>query len=120
MLKQVQHDGGDFIDFRLAFMSYSAIMLATEEAAVDLQRQNEEVDRNYEAFKKVLASLLPDHRDQLALMRDERIVGFFDTARELLEAAHERFPDDIFSIQEVTDEPFYLGYLSDADHRVAT
>jgi hypothetical protein len=87
---------------------------------VDMKRQDEEVDRNYEAFKKMLGSLLPEHRDQLALMRGERIVGFFDTARDLLEAAHERFPDDIFSIQEVTDEPFYLGYLSDADCRMAT
>jgi hypothetical protein len=87
---------------------------------VDMQRQNEEVDRNYEAFKKVLGSLLAEHRDQLALMRDERIVGFFDTPREALEAGHERFPDGIFSIQDVTDEPLYLGYLTDADHRVAT
>jgi hypothetical protein len=87
---------------------------------MDMQRQNEEVDRNYGAFMRILESLLPDHRDQLALMRDERIVGYFNTPRELLEAAHERFPDGIFSIQEVTDEPLFLGYCQDADHRMAT
>lgn len=87
---------------------------------MDMQRQDEEVDRNYEAFKKLLPSLLAEHRDKLALMRDERIVGFFDTPRELLEAAYERFPDEIFSIQEVTDEPLFLGYCADAGDRVAT
>jgi hypothetical protein len=87
---------------------------------VDAQRQNEEVDRNYDAFVKMLESLLPEHRDQLALMRDQRIVGFFHTPRELLEAAADRFPDGLFSIQEVTDEPLFLGHCQDADHRVAT
>jgi hypothetical protein len=85
-----------------------------------MRRQDEEVDRNYEAFVGMLASLLPEHRDQLALMRDQRIVGFFDTPRAALEAAYERFDDGIFSIQEVSDRPHYLGYCTDADHRVAT
>jgi hypothetical protein len=87
---------------------------------VDMQRQNEEVDRNYEAFKKVLGSLLPQHRDKLALMRDEQIVGFFDTPREALETGHERFADGIFSIQDVTDDPLFLGYCFSADDRVAS
>jgi len=87
---------------------------------MDEQRQDEEVDRNYEAFKKLLGSLLPDHRDQLAVMRDEQIAGFFDTPREALEFAYARFPDEIFSIQDVTEEPLFLGYRHDADHRVAT
>jgi hypothetical protein len=68
----------------------------------------------------MLTSLLPEHRDQVALMRDERIVGFFDTAHEALKAAYERFPDEIFSIQDVADEPLYLGYCTDADHRMAS
>jgi hypothetical protein len=97
-----------------------AIMLTLKEHDVDMQRQDEEVDRNYAAFVGMLASLLPEHRDQLALMRDERIVGFFDTPRAALEAGYERFDDGIFSIQEVTDQPLHLGYCSDADHRVAT
>jgi len=83
---------------------------------MDKQRQDEEVDRNYEAFKKLLASLLPDHRDQLAVMRDEQVVGFFDTPHEALEFAYARFPDEIFSIQDVTDEPLDLGFWSHAAH----
>ena len=83
---------------------------------MDRQRQREEVDRNYDAFVRMLGGILPDHRDQLALMKDGRIVGFFDTPRDALEAATEMIPDGIFSIQEVTDEPLDLGFWSHVGH----
>ncbi len=79
-------------------------------------RQKLEVDRNYDAFTRVLGDILEDHRDQLALMRDGNIVGYFNTPREALFAATERFPDGVFSIQEVTDEPIDLGFWSHARH----
>ena len=79
---------------------------------MDVQRQREEVDRNYDAFTRVLGTILSDHRDKLALMRDGGIVGYFDTPRQALEAAYERFADGVFSIQEVTDEPIDLGFWS--------
>ena len=79
---------------------------------MDHDRQKLEVDRNDDAFMRVLGELLPDHRDQLALMRDGAVVGFYRTPREALEAANEKFPDGIFSIQEVTDEPIDLGFWS--------
>ena len=79
---------------------------------MDRARQKIEVDRNYDSFLRELATLLPEHRDQLALMRDGMIVGFFDTPREALIVAAERFPDGIFSLQEVTDEPIDLGLWS--------
>lgn len=80
------------------------------------QRQSEEVDRNYDVFMGMLESILDEHRDQLALMKDGRIVGYFDTPREALKAASDRFPDGVFSIQEVTDEPIFMGVWSDAGH----
>jgi hypothetical protein len=76
------------------------------------ERQKLEVDRNYDAFVRMLGSLLLKHRDQLALMRDGEVVGFYRTPREALEAATEKFTDGIFSIQEVTDEPIDLGFWS--------
>jgi hypothetical protein len=79
---------------------------------MDVERQRQEVDRNYDAFMRMLGSILSEHRDQLALMRDGEIVGYFDTPRKALLAAHERFPDGIFSLQEVTDEPIDLGFWS--------
>ena len=79
---------------------------------MDVARQQLQVDRNYDAFTRILSGLLPDHRDQLALMRDGEVVGFYVTPREALEAATEKFTDGIFSIQEVTDEPIDLGFWS--------
>jgi hypothetical protein len=83
---------------------------------MDLERQRQEVDRNYDAFMRVLGSILQEHRDQLALMRDGNIVGYFGTPRDALGAASELFPDGIFSIQEVTDEPIDLGFWSHVGH----
>jgi hypothetical protein len=83
---------------------------------MDPERQRQEVDRNYDAFTRVLGTILADHRDQLALMRDARIVGYYDTPRDALRAATELFPDGIFSIQEVTDEPIDLGFWSHVGH----
>jgi len=75
-------------------------------------RQKLEVDQNYDAFVRMLGGLLPEHRDQLALMRDGKVVGFYDTPKQALVAAAAKFADGIFSIQEVTDEPIDLGFWS--------
>ena len=79
---------------------------------MDQARQRLEVDRSYDAFVHILGKILDDHRDQLALMRDGGVVGYFDTPRQALEAAARSFPDGIFSIQEVTDEALDLGFWS--------
>ena len=83
---------------------------------MDAARQKQEVDDNYDSFVRMLDSIVDDHRDQLALMRAGAIVGYFDTPREALEAASALFPDGIFSIQEVTDEPIDLGFWSHVGH----
>jgi hypothetical protein len=83
---------------------------------MDVERQRQQVDLNYDVFMRMLGALLPEHRDQLALMRDGDIVGYFTTPREALQAATERFSDGIFSIQEVTDEPIDLGFWSHVGH----
>jgi hypothetical protein len=79
---------------------------------MDQARQRLEVDENYDAFVRMLGTLLPAHRDELALMRGGQVMGFYNTPREALEAATEKFSDGIFSIQEVTDEPIDLGFWS--------
>lgn len=79
---------------------------------MNLARQKREVEQNYDAFVRMLGAILADHRDQLALMRDGKVVGFYCTPREALEAATAKYADGIFSIQEVTDEPIDLGFWS--------
>lgn len=79
---------------------------------MDAQLQKQQVDLNYDAFVRMLGGILVDHRDQLALMRDGMIVGYYETPRAALQAADSMFSDQIFSIQEVTDEPLDLGFWS--------
>lgn len=79
---------------------------------MDSARQKQEVDRNYDAFMRLLGSLLPERRNQWALMRDGKIIAFFDKPGDANRTGMEMFPDEIFSIQEVTDEPIDLGFWS--------
>lgn len=79
---------------------------------MDAQRQKAEVNQNYDAFVRMLGQILPQHRDQHALMREGAIVSFFDKPGDAYRAGLERFPDEVFSIQEVTDEPIDLGFWS--------
>ena len=83
---------------------------------MDVQRQKQQVDLNYDSFVRLLGGIIEAHRDQLALMRDGKIVGFFDTPKLALQAADAMFPDQPFSIQEVTDEAIDLGFWSHVAH----
>lgn len=69
--------------------------------------QDEEVSRNLEAFNKMLPDILNDYYEKYALMRDERIVQFFDTWADADAAGEMHFEDGIYSIQWVSDRPIY-------------
>ena len=79
---------------------------------MDVVRQGRDVDRNYDVFVQLLPSLLPEHRDEFALMRNGKIVDFFTKSGDANRAGVEAFSNGIFSIQEVTDEPIDLGFWS--------
>ena len=79
-----------------------------------------EVDANFDAFRLELPKLVPQYSGQFALLRHQRIEGFFEDARAALAAGVSRFGDSIFSIQEVTEQPVDLGFFSHAvDLRIA-
>jgi hypothetical protein len=75
-----------------------------------------EVDRNLEAFRVQLSSLLRTHAGKYALMRHQEIVGFFDTLADALVAGQKLYSDQLFSIQEVTETSVDLGFFSHAVH----
>ena len=79
---------------------------------MDRALQKREVDGNYDAFVRRLRSILEKHRGEFALMRHGEIVGYFDRPGAANMEGHRRFPDSLFSIQEVTDEPIDLGFWS--------
>lgn len=72
------------------------------------------VDRNYEAFRKVLPRLLKEHPGEYALLREGQAVGYFETPGEALADGDRRYPDRLFSVQQVTDRIIDLGIFSHA------
>ena len=80
----------------------------------DSQSRQEAVDRNYEAFRAMLPDLLRTLPGKFVLLRDGEVVESFDTARDALLYAEKAFDDDLYSIQQVTDQVVDLGYFSHA------
>lgn len=71
-----------------------------------------EVDLNYDWFQRNLNRFLGDHAGQYALLQSRSVIGFYDGPGEAYRAGLERFPRKIFSVQQVTDEPTELGFMS--------
>ena len=86
--------------------------MSVQDGATPAVTQQQEVDRNYEAFKKVLPELLESDPGRTALMRDGKVIACFDTDRDAIEAGRTFFEDRRFSIQEVTRRGIDLGYFS--------
>jgi hypothetical protein len=75
-------------------------------------KYQQEVDRNYAEFQKMLPTLLATQRDKYALMKDGKILGYYSTAEDAAVTAQTFIPDGIFSIQEVTDTSINLGFFT--------
>ena len=82
----------------------------------DAADRSKEVDANYEAFVKLLPTIIDRHRGQYVLMKNKRILDYFSTAIEAWTAGELMVQDKLFSIQEVIDVPVDLGYFSHAVH----
>ncbi len=76
--------------------------------------QQEEVDRNYEAFQAMLPELIKTDANRTALMRGRKVIACFDTSQDAIRAGRAMFEDGVFSIQEVTKRSINLGYFSHA------
>ena len=71
-----------------------------------------EVDKNYSFFKEELPELLKEHKGKFVLIREQNIEGMFETFEQAFLEGKERFSDNLFSIQEVTEESVDLGSVS--------
>ena len=74
--------------------------------------RNAQIDLNYDFFQRSLASLLPEHRGEFALIRDREIIGFFAGPGDAYREGLKLFPDELFSVQEVEDRPAEMGLIS--------
>lgn len=71
-----------------------------------------EIERNYAAFREMVADLLPTDEGRYALLHAQRLEGLFASAGDAARAAYRQFADQPFSIQRVTNEPVDLGFFS--------
>jgi hypothetical protein len=83
-------------------------------------KQLDEVDRNFDAFSKLLDRLLEKHEGRWALMHAGEVVEIFDTVRDAHVAGWQLFADGRFSVQEITAAPVDLGFYSHAAHHWKT
>lgn len=72
------------------------------------------IEQNFAAFQKLLPDLLKSHNGKFVVMREAKVDAVFDTARDAMVYGVKRFPDGLFSVQEVTDKKADLGFFSHA------
>ena len=60
---------------------------------------------NFRAFEKLSAQFKKADKGKYALMRDQKLIGVFDTARLAHKHALDTYDDDNYSVQEVGQKP---------------
>lgn len=84
--------------------------------AMDADALRAEIQVNYDAFQRALATLLPGQQNRYALLRHGEVIDFFARPGQADLAGSQRFADGLYSIQQVIDEPVELGvYANVAD-----
>ncbi|HEX8624127.1 MAG TPA: hypothetical protein VF782_03520 [Allosphingosinicella sp.] len=83
---------------------------------MDAQTLSQEVDANFDFFQRRLAEFLECEAGKFALLRHRAVIGFYPDPGTADQVGHIKFPDGLYSIQEVTDEPVNLGLYSNASH----
>jgi hypothetical protein len=81
---------------------------------VSLDALDREIDANYDAFRRNLSSYLPTQSGKIALLHACQPVGFFDSVAEAARQGDKLFPDKLYSLQPVIEEPVDLGFFSHA------
>lgn len=71
-----------------------------------------EIERNFAAFKDMLAKLLPQNAGSYALLHDQELKGIYATPGDAERAGYAQFKEAPYSVQLVTDEPIDLGFYS--------
>jgi len=76
-----------------------------------------EIERNLFAFLPQIPRLLENHAGEYAVLRNQAVVCIQPRLADAMAIGDLKFPDGIYSIQEVTDKPVELGFFSYADHQ---
>lgn len=79
-----------------------------------------EIDQNLDFFLKQLPTLLKDNKGKYVLIRNQEIVGIYDTVRDAQLTGEKFFKDGLYSVQKVDDTSINLGFYSHAMCMAAT
>lgn len=71
-----------------------------------------EVDQNFAAFELMLPSLMETEKGKFALLHRSELVDVFESSIAAYIAGLEKFGENSYSVQEVTDELDSLGFYS--------
>ena len=71
-----------------------------------------EVDRNFDAFLKILPDLLQRAPGKYALLHKEKLVALFDDSISAFVEGVQKYGSDQYSVQEVTEQADSLGFYS--------
>ena len=67
-------------------------------------RQDYDQNADYDFFVEQLPVLLDDHRGEVALINRRKIVGYFDTMQDAVDAGIRQFGPEKFIAQEILAE----------------
>lgn len=71
-----------------------------------------EIKANFAAFQQQLPELMKAHAGKFAVLRQGKVIEVFDTLSDAAKYGARAYPDDMFSVQEVTDRRIELGFFS--------
>ncbi len=74
-------------------------------------RQDYDQNADFDFFVEQLPALLDDHQGQVVLINRRKIVGYFDTMQDAVDAGIERFGPERFIAQEIlSDDSAPIAY----------
>jgi hypothetical protein len=71
---------------------------------LDRNAAEQETKQNYDAFQRLLPSLLQSDEGKVALLRSGNLVAICATPLAALRRGEQSFPDGLFSIQPIIEE----------------
>ncbi len=78
-----------------------------------LGNREREIQANYEAFKKILPTILMSHAGKVALLKGGAVVQYFDAPKDAITTGRKKFGGETFSVQKVVPETnVELGWYS--------
>lgn len=71
--------------------------------------KDREIERNYHYFKSQVDDLMAEHEGAFALLRHQEIVSYHFDFFDAVLAGRKTYDDGLYSVQEVTTTPEFIG-----------